>query len=225
MPFTGFPPATTRFLADVARNNTRDWFEQNRGRYERDWLEPAKSFVEGVGDVLVDLAPGVVAEPRVNGSIFRINRDTRFSDDKRPYKDHLDFWFWEGDRKTAVSGFFLRLTPRRVLIGVGAHGFDKQALAVFRERVADPRDGAHLIDAVQALSRAGVKVDGEHYRRAPRGYELEGARERLIRHNALYAAVEQAHPKSLRTGRFVDWCMTRWRRMAPLHRWLVDVPD
>lgn len=224
MPFTGFPPATTRFLADLSRHNTREWFEAHRESYERDWLEPAKEFVEAAGDALVELAPRIVAEPRVNGSIFRINRDTRFSDDKRPYKDHLDFWFWEGERRTALSGFFLRLTAREVTIGVGAHRFDKGQLEAFRNRVADPRDGAHLMDAVRALSRAGIPVSGEHYKRAPRGFELEGERERLIRFNALFAAVEQPHPKSLHTGRFVDYCVTRWRRMAPLHRWLVDEP-
>jgi uncharacterized protein (TIGR02453 family) len=224
MPFTGFPPATTRFLAGLSRHNTREWFEDNRERYERDWLEPAKAFVEAAGEALVDLEPGIVAEPRVNGSIFRINRDIRFSSDKRPYKDHLDFWFWEGERRDALSGFFLRLTARKMTIGVGAHQFHRGQLETYRARVADPRDGAHLMDAVRALSRAGIQVSGEHYKRAPRGYELEGERERLIRFNALYAAVEQPHPRSLRTGRFVDYCMTRWRRMAPLHRWLVDEP-
>ena len=68
--------------------------------------------------------PGIATEARVNGSIFRINRDTRFSKDKTPYKDHLDFWFWEGQRKTALSGLFLRIAPAAVTVGAGAHGFD-----------------------------------------------------------------------------------------------------
>ena len=59
------------------------------------------------------------------GSIFRINRDTRFSADKRPYKDHLDFWFWHGVRATAASGLFLRLTPDDVSIGAGTHDLQK----------------------------------------------------------------------------------------------------
>ncbi|HEX9767194.1 MAG TPA: DUF2461 domain-containing protein [Nitriliruptorales bacterium] len=225
MSFDGFPPATVRFLAGISSHNDRDWFDSHRDLYEQAWLEPAKDFVVASGDALADIAPMVVADPRVNGSIFRINRDTRFSPDKRPYKDHLDLWFWEGERKDAISGWFARITAKQVVIGVGSHGFDRKQLATYRERVADPRDGARLLDGVRTVRRAGFPVKGEHYRRTPKGYdELEGERERLIRHNALYASVELAHPKSLSSSRFVDFCMTRWRKMTPLHRWLVDRP-
>jgi hypothetical protein len=87
------------------------------------WLAPAKAFAVAAGELLAGLAPGIRAEPRVLGSIFRNNRDTRCASGPRPYKDHIDFWFREGDRRRAVSGFFARLTPE--LVGVGAcHGFD-----------------------------------------------------------------------------------------------------
>lgn len=225
MSFTGFSPATTRFLSGIARNNDRAWFEAHRDQYEQAWLAPARDFVMAAGEALRDIAPGVVAEPKVNGSIFRINRDTRFSTDKRPYKDHLDLWFWEGERKGAISGWFVRITADEVGIGVGAHGFDRDQLVAYRQRVADPRDGARLVDAVRAVRRAGFDTHGEHYKRVPRGFEeLEGDRQRLIRFNALYTSAELAQPKSLATARFVDFCMTRWRKMAPLHRWLVDQP-
>jgi uncharacterized protein (TIGR02453 family) len=99
-----FPPDTLGFLRDVRRHNERTWFEANRSRYEAGYIEPAKAFVAAVAPALEAIVPGIKAEPRVLGSIFRINRDTRFSKDKRPYKDHLDFWFWEGDRKATSSG-------------------------------------------------------------------------------------------------------------------------
>ena len=54
----------------------------------------------------------------VNGSISRINRDIRFSKDKRPYKEHLDLWFWHGDRRSwDLPGFWFSLTPQRVMLG------------------------------------------------------------------------------------------------------------
>jgi uncharacterized protein (TIGR02453 family) len=93
----GFPPATVAFLGELRENNSREWFDVHRSRYESDVVAPAKAFVTDAAPLLERLAPGITAEPRVLGSIFRINRDTRFSADKRPYKDHLDIWFWEGD--------------------------------------------------------------------------------------------------------------------------------
>jgi uncharacterized protein (DUF2461 family) len=71
----------------------------------------------------------------VLGSIFRINRDTRFSKDKRPYKDHLDFWFWEGDRKAASSGLFARVSPDGVIVGAGALLERWRAFAPLHRRV------------------------------------------------------------------------------------------
>ena len=115
--FDGFPKQTLTFLRGLRRNNTKAWFEEHRGDYEQYWVDPAKAFVDSAGAGLQSIAP-VAAEPRVNGSIFWINRDIRFSKDKTPYKDHLDFWFWEGSRKTAPSGFFLRISPDGPLSGL-----------------------------------------------------------------------------------------------------------
>lgn len=140
-----FPAETTAFLADLRADNTKAWFDANRDRYQVAYVEPAKAFVEMIAPALDDLVPGIAAEPRVNGSIFRINRDIRFSKDKTPYKDHLDFWFWEGQRKTAVSGLFLRVAPDTVIVGAGSHGFESRRLAAYRDAVADPTRGDELL--------------------------------------------------------------------------------
>jgi uncharacterized protein (TIGR02453 family) len=108
MPTFRFPAATVEFLTDLRAHNDKAWFDANRSRYESGYVQPATAFVEPISPELQKLVPGIHAEPWIRGSIFRINRDIRFSSDKRPYKDHLDFWFWEGDRKSAVSGLFLR---------------------------------------------------------------------------------------------------------------------
>lgn len=96
MPTFRFSAETVEFLTDLRAHNDKAWFDANRARYEFGYVEPAKDFVEVMGPGLEKLVPGIHAEPSVRGSIFRINRDIRFSSDKRPYKDHLDFWFWEG---------------------------------------------------------------------------------------------------------------------------------
>jgi len=64
-----------------AGHNSKSWFDANRQRYEAAYLDPAKAFVDAIGPQLRELVPGISTEARVNGSIFRINRDTRFSKD------------------------------------------------------------------------------------------------------------------------------------------------
>jgi uncharacterized protein (TIGR02453 family) len=216
-----FPAATIEFLADLRRHNDKAWFDANRTRYEEAYVEPAKAFVEAVAPELDAIVPGIRAEPKVLGSIFRINRDTRFSADKRPYKDHLDLWFWEADRKNAVSGLFLRVSPDGVIVGAGAHGFTKEQLDRYRAAVIGTDAGSALVAVVGALEQAGHEVSGETYSRTPRGYEPEGPAERLLRHSALYAHGE--FPPTLTTdASLVPTLVRQWRTYAPLHRWLSE---
>ena len=109
--FTGFPDGTLKFLRGLRKNNTKTWFDAHRSDYDNFYVAPAKSFVEAIGVRLKRIAPAIVAEPIINGSIFRINRNVRFSNDKRPYKDHLDFSFWEGEKKGSSSALFFRVSP------------------------------------------------------------------------------------------------------------------
>lgn len=153
------------------------------------------------------------------GSIFRINRDTRFSKDKTPYKDHLDLWFWEGDRKTATSGFFLRIAPDAVTVGAGAHGFDRDQLACYRAAVTTLDPGHDLASIVAALDRAGHDIGGQTYTRTPRGYTATPDQDRLLRHSALYAHAEL--PTDLAVSpKLIPTLLRHWRAFAPLHRWL-----
>lgn len=221
--FTGFPTETTAFLAALAANNDKAWFDAHRDDYEAYWVAPARRFVTAAGEALVDLAPGIEAQPRINGSIFRINRDTRFSADKTPYKDHLDFWFWEGERSRAVSGFYMRITPTELGIGAGAHGFDAPRLAAFRSAVVGDDSGERLRRAVAAVEGAGWPVAGEKYKRLPRGMEaVTPTQERFLRFGALWCGEDRPIPASLHNRRLVSYAMNRWRKLAPLHRWLVD---
>src|SRR3954452_17864567 len=96
--FAGFPREGLEFLAGLAGDNSRAYFDAHRDVYKRALLAPAKAFVVALGEEPpARVARGLRAEPRVNGSILRMNRATSFTNDKRPYKDLLVFWFWEGD--------------------------------------------------------------------------------------------------------------------------------
>jgi uncharacterized protein (TIGR02453 family) len=211
---------TVEFLTDLRAHNNKAWFDGNRARYESGYVEPAKAFVEAIGRDLDDLVPDIHAEPWVLGSIFRINRDIRFSSDKRPYKDHLDFWFWEGDRKAAVSGLFLRVSPGGVVVGAGAHGFDKRQLDAYRDAVADVTTGSALMTIVRDLQAAGHEIGGETYKRVPRGYAADGSRELLLRHSALYAHA-QLPAKTAASTRVIDTVLTHWRTFVGVHSWLI----
>src|SRR3954470_23038439 len=161
--FAGFPREGLEFLEGLAGDNSREYFDVHRDTYEAELLRPAKEFVVALGEELrARVSPGIRAEPRINGSILRINRDTRFSADKRPYKEHVDFWFWEGDAPSRERpGLFVRLRPATVTLGAGMHRFEPPVLAAYRAAVTAEGTGRALEEALaDATALRGVTVGG-----------------------------------------------------------------
>jgi uncharacterized protein (TIGR02453 family) len=223
MSFAGFDRGLLRFLVELRANNEREWFHAHRNEYETLLLEPARDFVEAAGEELREFLPEVSAEPRVNGSIFRIARDTRFSKDKRPYKDHLDLWFWVGDRKRG-PGFWFRLTPEELLLGGGMHHLEPEQLERYRTAVVDDERGGALRDETERLRASGYEIGGRRYKRAPRGFEAPEDRAPLLLHEGIFAWVGLSPvPDEVFTSDFPRFCAQRYRPLAPLLEWLGPV--
>ena len=96
-----------------------------------------------MGPKLAKISPDIHAEPKVNGSLMRINRDTRFSKDKTPYKTYMGLWFWQGDRAVPrMSGVLFRAERRFAhASGAGMHMFGPKQLAAYREALVHPKKG------------------------------------------------------------------------------------
>ncbi len=224
--FRGFPRETLHFLQGIERNNNRAWFEQHRDDYQKNLLEPAQDFVVALGSLLRRLSPDVHAEPKINASIRRMNRDIRFSRDKRPYKDHLDLWFWQGEDPSAEHpGYFFRLTAKSLLLGAGMHMFEKPVLERYRRDVLDPKRGGRLRQAVQRVLAAGAyELGGQYLKRPPRGVDPDHPRASLLLHNGLYVGITiRPVPSQIRTPEFPAFCVPRFRAMSPIVAWLVDL--
>jgi uncharacterized protein (TIGR02453 family) len=219
MAFSGFGDATFRFMRDLGRNNDKAWFQAHRAAYEEDLLEPAMAFIEAIGPLLARFSPGVRAEPKIGGSMMRINRDIRFSPDKRPYKDHLDMTFKLGSVKTS-PGYWFRLTPKELILGAGMHMLDKPDLERYRKAVDAERSGAELAKIVTKEERAGYDVGGEHYKRVPAGFAPDHPREALLRHAGVYVGTDMKVPAEAKTPKFPAFCAAHYKKMAPLMDWL-----
>jgi uncharacterized protein (TIGR02453 family) len=220
--FDHFPEATRVFLEGIAANNDKAWFEANRVHYEVGYVEAGNSFVEAIAPRLKAISPSVLAEPRVNGSIMRINRDVRFSKDKRPYKTHLDFWFWHGEKKGwNCPGFYLRITPETVFIGTGMHQFDKERLESFRHSLVLPRSGRSLQEAVAKVRVAGNYAIGEKTRKLPpRGFEVDPDRAEFLLFEGLTATVTLPGDIAFAPG-FLDLCLTHFEATWPVSQWIM----
>jgi uncharacterized protein (TIGR02453 family) len=221
MNFTGFPKETFEFLGDLAANNSKQWFDMHRELYDEFYVEPARHFVEEIGPKLRALSKTVNFAPKINGSIFRIQRDVRFSKDKRPYKTHLDFWFWDGEsRGWETPGYFLRLAPSSMMIGAGMHSFAAPQLVSYRAAVMDERSGRKLEQVLGGLK--GLGAGGANRKTVPRGFDSSHPRARLLLHDGLYGSWEGDLPKTVNSGALVPECVERFREGVPIVQWLKD---
>src|SRR6266436_7228711 len=115
-----FSAETLRFLRALKRNNRREWFNAHRDDYEAHVRQPMTAIVERLAVDLRAFAPELVASPKV--SIYRIYRDTRFSEDKSPYKTHAAAVFpRSGLGKHQGAAFYLHISPTELLIGGGLY--------------------------------------------------------------------------------------------------------
>lgn len=220
--FEGFSKETLKFFDELANNNTKAWFEANRSLYDQYVLEPARGFVDAMGQKLHDLSTRINAIPKVNQSLFRINRDTRFSHDKSPYKTNLGIWFWEGTRKRMeCSGFYFHLGDGKLMLGTGTHLFSKELLKLFRDAVMDRRRALSLGAAVKEVSEKGYIIGGRHYKRFPRGYDASHRQVEFLLFNGLTARIEEDTPKELFSHSIVEYAFSHYKKMYPLHEWLI----
>jgi uncharacterized protein (TIGR02453 family) len=223
--FSGFTRETVRFYAGLRKNNNKPWFEEHRGIFEGHAMAEAKLFVTAMGERLKKIAPGLVAIPAVNKSIFRIYRDTRFSLDPTPYKTHLGIYFWDGTRpKMESAGFYFQLEPPDVYLGGGMYMIPDNLLDGYRRAVVDRTRGPELGKIVAALrARPGFTVEGEHYKRVPAGFDPGHPNAGLLKHKGLYTGFETKLPAELYSARLVDYCLERFEPVVPLNRWLMKL--
>jgi uncharacterized protein (TIGR02453 family) len=221
--FQGFFKETVKFLSDLKKNNSTKWFEAHRKEYEAFVMNPAKAFVRAMGEKLQTFSPNIMAIPKVNKSLFRINRDTRFSPDKSPYKTNLGIFFWEGSPyRMECPGFYFHLEPPIILLGGGIYMIPKYLFDIYRNSVVHPKSGRELGEIIgQVSKRKGYKLGGKQYKRIPSGYDPSHPNAQLLLHTGLHFGYEALIPEELYSKKLVTYCFEKFQPIYPLHRWLV----
>jgi len=218
----GFPERTCAFLADLARNNDRAWFDAYKARYQTDWLEPAVAFVSALSDHMAGLTPPHKAEARVNGSIRRLHRDTRFSKDKTPYDPKLHLVFWTGDHPNRSPAIHIVLHPDRLGLGAGHFAMSPSELDRYRDSVAnDAPSRQELADLLERLRSHECTLTEETLKRVPKGFVVPPEHETLLKRKGL---VVRTHEASFAPEQICDTAQMQsfFDAAAALNHWLCE---
>lgn len=216
-----FTTETFGFLADLEAHNAKDWFEANRARYEAHWKEAALDFIADVSGDMAALEPALRAEPKLNKSLRRINRDVRFSKDKSPYNARLHMVFWAGDHPNRSPGLHVVLQPGGIGYGAGQFGIEPAALKAVRARIVGP-DGDDLIAALEAAERVNCRMGAPDLARLPKGFEAEGRRAELLRYKGFVARTwdHMDAAEAIMGDKGRGWLRGKAEALMPLVRWL-----
>lgn len=174
--FNGFKPGLFKFIKDLKENNNRDWFTENKSRYQTDVVEPLLHFMDALQPKLHKITPHILVKSKAhNGSMFRIYRDTRFSKNKAPYKEHAACQFrHELGRDAHAPGFYFHLEPGNVFFGGGVWMADSDSLHKIRQYICDnPRAWTNVKKNAKVNKYFEDGIAGSGLIRPPRGFDKE----------------------------------------------------
>ena len=212
-----FTPQLFQFLEQLRRNNRRTWFLRHKQEFEDLARQPSLRFITDLRLRLCEISPWLVADPKPNGgSLFRIYRDVRFSEDKSPYKTHIGMHFRHASASETVHapGVYLHLEPRQCFLAGGVWQPDPRSLARIRDAVA-------WQPAEWRKAKRGLELGGDALSRAPGGYPADHPLVEDLKRKDFVASVDLTQAQ-ICGGRFLSEFLQSARKMAPLLRFLSE---
>lgn len=205
------------FLRALKRNNDREWFRVRKADYERHVRAPMIAVIEQLARDFRRFAPELEASPK---SIYRIYRDTRFSEDKTPLKTQVAASFrWRGLPRGESAGLYVEVSPGWVWMGGGFYAPETAHLVTIREHICATYPEIRRIARAAAFRRAVGELDGERLTRVPRGFAKdEPAAEYLKYRNFL--AGREFEPELATSARFYPTLVSTFKAVMPLVRFL-----
>jgi len=181
------------FFEELSENNHKDWFDENRKRYQNSVKKPFESFVNEMILRLQEQEPDL--QLTAKEAIFRINRDIRFSKDKTPYKTHTGAGISKGGRKSPHPGYYLELGPKRIMVGGGIYFLDKEGLQKVRSEIAHAADEFTTLVEDKTFKKRFGDVKGERNKILPAEFKETAQTQPLIANKHFYymATLEPVH--------------------------------
>lgn len=216
--FPGFPPEAVQFFRGLTRHNNRDWFQPRKAIFEEKVKQPMRELVGAVNRAMTTFAPEFATDP--DRAIYRIYRDTRFSKDKTPYKDHIAASFhrraaWiHGD-----TGYYFAVSHKEVAIGGGVYMPSPESLLAIRTRLAEKHEEFRRILRPRRLRNLLGELQGEQLSRVPKGFAADHPAADLLRFKQFLLYVELP-PDLATTPALYGEIVKRFRAMTPFLNFL-----
>jgi len=211
--FPGFSPEALQFFRNLSRHNNRDWFQPRKAIFDEQVKQPMRNLVEALNAGMKSFAPEYATDP--DKAIYRIYRDTRFSKDKTPYKDHIGASFYRrGTGPHKYGGFYVQISHKEVAVGGGVYMPEPDVLLAIRTHIAENHQKLRKILAVPAIRRTLGEMQGDQLSRVPKGFAADHPAADLLRFKSFFLYT-QLDTELATTPQFFTETITRFRTMKP----------
>ncbi len=218
-PFAGFPPEGLAFLRRLKRNNKREWFLKHKLEYEELVRFPMECLIASLRPRMADVAGDFDFQPRK--SIFRVYRDTRFSNDKTPYKTNVAASFEpRGPRNpTGSPGLYVGVGIDEIFVGGGLYLPSGEQLKAIRASIdGNPEEIRNIVGDKHFIKVLG-EISGDRLQKAPLGYPKDHPMIEFLRLKQFFVGVE-CNEKECQKPRFLDVVTRVFTTSMPFIRWL-----
>ncbi len=218
--FDGFSKDGIELLKEIAACNTKEYFLSQEERYKREILQPNRAYIKQMGEYLQILEPNLHAEPKVNRSLFKIYRDSRFHLD-RPIKEKIGIIIWQGGgHRMQSSSFYMHYAPDGYFVAAGIRWFKPPLLKTYREYLQkeERREALHTI--LQTLKQKGYSLPEPKYKRYPSGCKADETYSYLYLHDSMYAYKKKPLNKTFFSRKIVNSNFKIYQDMFDLHQWV-----
>ena len=215
-----FTKQTFAFLSMLAANNTREWFEEHKQDYEDLVRIPALDFISDMAHEMPAISKHFRALPKkVGGSLMRVQRDTRFSPDKTPYKNNIGIHFrHEVGKDVHAPGYYVHIEPGECFVGIGLWRPDADALFKIRESLVKNSEAWVAARDDKAFSQH-FSLEGDALVNAPRGFAKDHPLVEDLKRKD-FIALADLSDASVTSARLLTQVVEHFRQAAPLMRFL-----
>lgn len=206
------------FFKDLAKNNHKEWFNENKKRYESSVKNPFTLFLKDLISEIQKFDTELNIEPK--DCILRINKDIRFSKDKTPYNLHYTAFISKGGKNDkSIPGIYLRFSPEEIGIMAGCYGVSSEQLLGIRKTIqTDIATFKNLYAAKKMIDKFGV-IQGEELKRIPKEFQATYEKEPLIAKKQFYV-IATRETELLISDNLINEIMDYWHTAKPLNDYL-----
>lgn len=163
MEFAGLPAEFVDFLMEIRMNNNVEYFNANRKRYEALIKNPLYALADALGPIVLAVDPKL--DVRASRSVSRMRRDTRFTKDKSPYRDHMWIgWRRLGEGRMNSIGLYWEVSPEATSWGCGVYSDVRGLMEQIRaDMVEHPKPYLDMLKGLRLGDR--FTLHGNEYKR------------------------------------------------------------